>query len=446
MSYLPQTESERRQMLEAIGVSSVDDLFTDVPQSVRDPQLSLPRPLSELELIRDLRELSEQNVDLDHYASFLGAGAYNHYIPSVVSHVIARSEFYTAYTPYQPEISQGTLQAMFEYQSMICALTDMEVANASHYDGATAVAEAIIMSVNVARKRRTKVVVSPTVHPEYRATARTYTRGMGVSLVGDDDLDHDTQALLGMVDKSTACLLVQCPDFLGQIAELRGVAEHVHAMGALMVVAVDPISLGLFAPPGAVGADIVVGEGQSLGIDLNFGGPYLGFFAGRQKHVRKMAGRLVGETVDADGKRGYVLTLSTREQHIRRDRATSNICTNQSLCALAATVYLSALGRCGLRKVAELCYHKAHYAANVLDSVPGYSLIGDRPFFKEFVLRCPMPVDALNQKLLERGIIGGYDLSTHYPHLENSMLLCVTELNTREQIDTLAEVLREVGA
>jgi len=445
MSYLPHTDDERRQMLAEIGVEAVGDLFVDIPKSLRYPKIHLPEPLSEIEILRELRDLSERNTDLDHYSCFLGAGAYNHYVPSVVAHVIGRSEFYTAYTPYQPEISQGTLQTIFEYQSMICALTGMEVANASHYDGATAVAEAIIMAINIARKKRMKVVVSPTLHPEYRATARTYSQGMGVTIVGDEDLDNSIKALLERVDDQTACLIVQSPNFLGEIEDLQGVADRVHEKGALLIVAVDPISLGLFIPPGELGADIVVGEGQPLGNHLNFGGPYLGFFACRQKYVRKMAGRLVGETVDVDGKRGYVLTLATREQHIRRERATSNICTNQALCALAATAYLSALGRCGLRKVAELCYHKAHYAAQQIAALPGFDLVTKKPFFKEFVVRCPISVEKLNAFLLDKGIVGGYDLSKDYPRLRNCMLLCVTEMNTREEIDRLVEMLREVS-
>ena len=445
MSYLPHTQSECRDMLKAVGVGSEEELFGDVPESVRYPEIDLPEPLSELEILRELRRLGDCNADLDHLSCFLGAGAYNHFVPSVVAQITGRSEFYTAYTPYQPEISQGTLQAMFEYQTMMCALTGMDVANASHYDGATAVAEAIIMCVDITRRRRNKVVVARTVHPEYRATARSYTRGMGIGVVGDENIYEDVESILELVDDDTACLILQSPDFLGRMRDLSGLADRVHERGALLVVVVDPISLGLFVPPGSLGADIVVGEGQALGNDLNYGGPYLGFFACRQKHVRKLAGRLVGETVDVDGKRGYVLTLSTREQHIRRERATSNICTNQSLCALAAAVYLAALGKCGLRSVAELCYHKAHYAAEVIDAIPGFELVTEGPFFKEFVVRCPRPVAELNDWLLGRGIVGGYDLSRQYPELEDHALLCVTEMNTRDQIDTLAQLLREAA-
>jgi glycine dehydrogenase subunit 1 len=446
MSYIPHTDSDRAAMLAEIGVETVGDLFLDVPESVRYPELKLLPPLSEMEILAELRSISEENADLDHYACFLGAGAYNHFVPSVVGHVVGRSEFYTAYTPYQPEISQGTLQAIFEYQSMVCALTGMEVANASHYDGATSLAEAALMAVNVARGKRRKIIVSPTVHPEYRATLRTYTPGSDLTISILQYPIPNTQ-----FDDDTACLIIQNPDFFGQLLStdsengLSGLADAVHEAGALLVVTVDPISLGLFTPPGEYGADIVVGEGQPLGNPLNFGGPYLGLFACREEYMRKMPGRLVGETVDTEGRRGFVLTLSAREQHIRRERATSNICSNEALCALAAGTYLAAMGKSGLRKVAELCYHKAHYAARQIAALPGFDLVGDRPFFKEFVVRCPRPPAEINEALLEQGIIGGYDLGRDYPHLENHMLLCVTEMNTKAEIDHLVEALEEVA-
>lgn len=446
MSYVPHSDADRQAMLGALGARSVDDLFADVPERLRYPELSLPEPLSEPELLAELSAMSEANADLRHFLSFLGAGAYYHYIPSVVEQIVGRSEFYTAYTPYQPEISQGTLQGIFEYQSMICALTGMDVANASHYDGATAVAEAIVMAYNVKRKKRNTAVVSPLVHPEYRAAARTYLQGLGVRIVGDDAVGNDLPGLLEKVDDDTICLVVQTPNFLGELEDLRGLAEQVHEADALLVVAADPLSLGLFKPPGDYGADIVVGEGQALGNAVSFGGPHLGFFATREKLVHKMAGRLVGETVDAEGKRGFVLTLAAREQHIRRERATSNICSNQALNALTAAVYMAALGKCGMRKVAEICYHRAHYAAAQLAQVPGFEVAAQKPFFKEFVVRCPMPVEALNEQLLEWGIIGGYDLSRAYPELQNQMLVCVTEMTTRAGIDYLVEALREVCA
>jgi glycine dehydrogenase subunit 1 len=399
-----------------------------------------------MDIMAELQAMSEENLDTAHFSSFLGAGAYDHYVPQVVDHVISRSEFYTAYTPYQPEISQGTLQSIFEYQSMICALTGMEVANASHYDGATSAAEAVIMALNVGRLRRKRVILSPAIHPEYRDVVRTYTQGMDLDIVGDGQPAASLEDLTALLDKNTACLMVQSPNFFGQIEDLRGLADKVHAVKALLVVVADPVSLGLLRPPGDYGADIVVADGQSLGNGLNYGGPYLGVFACREKYVRKSAGRLVGQTVDAEGKRGFVLTLVTREQHIRRARATSNICTNQALCALAAAVHLAALGKAGLRQLAELCYHKAHYAAASIGELDGYELVGDRPFFKEFVVRCPAPVKAINDYLLQEwGIIGGYDLSGDYPHLENQMLLCVTEVISRAEIDALANALAEAA-
>ena len=444
MPYVPHTDADRKAMLAEIGVSSIEELFADVPEEVRFPELKLPKPLSEPEILKELRAMSERNADLDHYACFLGAGAYNHFVPSVVNHVIGRSEFYTAYTPYQPELSQGTLQTIFEYQTMICALTGMEVANASHYDGATALAEAALVAVRISRGKRKKVIISPAVHPEYRQTLRTYIRGTDILVAGDEDLTRELDDLKAMLDEDTACLIVQNPNFFGQLEEVDGLADAVHEAGALLIVAVDPISLGLFRPPGEYGADIVVGEGQSLGNAISFGGPYLGIFACLDKYKRRMPGRLVGETVDVEGKRGYVLTLTPREQHIRREKATSNICTNEALCALAAGAYLAAMGKTGLRKVAELCYHKAHYAAQRIAAIPGFELRDDKPFFKEFVVRCPKPPADINRQLLQRKIIGGYELGKAYPHLADCMLFCVTEMNTREEIDRLVEALQEV--
>jgi glycine dehydrogenase subunit 1 len=432
-------------MLAAIGVERIDDLFADVPAQVRFPELDLPGPQAEMETMRELMELADANAHAQRSLLFLGAGAYNHFSPSVVNHMILRGEFLTAYTPYQPEISQGTLQAIFEYQSMVAALTGLDVANASHYDGATSMAEAVIMAVSHAREKRRKVLISPAVHPQYRQVVRTYTQGMGLTITGDETLTAGLDDLAAQLDKDTALLIVQSPNFFGQIEDLAGLADKVHAAGALLCVAADPISLGLLVPPGHQGADIVVGEGQSLGIPLSFGGPYLGYFATRKEYVRKMAGRLVGETKDRNGQRGYVLTLSTREQHIKREKATSNICTNQGLMAMAATVYLSTLGKHGLRQVAELCWHKSHYAAAEIARLPGFSVDNSRPFFKEFVVRCPRPVAEINDFLFdEADIVGGYDLGQDYPHLADHMLLCVTEMNSRDDIDELVEVLGEL--
>ena len=446
MTFIPHTDTNRREMLAKIGVDNIGDLFHDIPSDRLYVDFDLPEPLSEMEAGWELSELAGANIDTTRYACFLGAGAYNHYVPSVVDYVLQRGEFYTAYTPYQPEISQGTLQAIFEYQSMICALTGMEVSNASHYDGATSLAEAVIMAINVHRGKRRKIILSPTIHPEYRKVVRTYVQGMGLTIVGDDELT-DLAALQALIDDDTAMLAVQNPNFFGQVEELSPLAEACHANEALLTVVADPISLGMFKSPGEMGADIVVGEGQSLGGGLNFGGPYLGFFATRQQHVRRMAGRLVGETTDVDGQRGYVLTLATREQHIRREKATSNICTNQGLLALAAGVYLAALGRCGLPQTASLCYHKAHYAAAQIDGLEDYEVWQDKPFFKEFVVKCPRPAAAINLHLLEAwDIIGGYDLGRDYLHLADHMLLAVTESNTREEIDDLVAALEEVAS
>ena len=446
MTYVPHTDAEQKEMLAQTGVQELAELFETVPEAYRFPEVKLPEPVSELEIMAELREISETNVNLEHVACFLGAGAYHHYIPSVVNHVLSRSEFYTAYTPYQPEISQGTLQSIFEYQTMISALTGMEVSNASHYDGATAMAEAVIMAISVSRGRRKKVVMSPTIHPEYRETVRTYTQGMGVTIVGDGSLANDLGALTNMVDDQTACLTVQNPDFLGRILDLDGLADGVHSRRALLVVACDPIALGMLKPPGEYDADVAVGEGQPLGNPLSFGGPYLGFFACKREYVRRMAGRLVGQTVDVRGNTGYVLTLATREQHIRRQRATSNICTNQGLNALAAGVYLAALGKRGLAKVAQLCYHKAHYAAQLIALLEDYTVDLNVPFFREFLVRCPRPVSEINRRLLaDYQILGGFDVGQVYSELQDHMLICVTELNSAQQIEGLVEALEEVA-
>jgi glycine dehydrogenase subunit 1 len=399
-----------------------------------------------MEAVGELNEIASYNLSANEATIFLGAGAYNHYIPAVVDHILRRGEFLTAYTPYQPEISQGTLQAIFEYQSMICALTGMEVANASHYDGATALAEAVVMALNVKRGRRKRIILSPSIHPQYREVVHTYTQGMGLEIVGPEPLSANLDDLKAALDTNTALFAVQTPNFFGQVEDLSGLADAVHELGALLCVVTNPISLGIFNPPGDFGADIVVGDGQPLGIPLGFGGPYLGFFATKDKYVRKMAGRLVGETLDLNGKKGYVLTLSTREQHIRRARATSNICTNQGLMSLAAAVYLATMGKHGLRKVAELCYHKAHYAAAQINKLEGYTVVQDKPFFNEFVVQCPRSVTEINEYLLDNwGIVGGYDLQEAYPQRKNQMLIVVTEMNSREEIDILATALAEVN-
>jgi len=400
--------------------------------------------MAEAELLRELRRLSNQNANVQTHNIFLGAGAYNHFVPAAVDALLRRGEFYTAYTPYQPEIAQGTLQAIFEYQTLICSLTGMDAANASHYDGATAMAEAAMMALNATRNKRT-IVVPPSAHPQHRHVLRTYMQGLGVNIVGDEDPAASLDDVLARIDDSTAAVIIQTPDFLGQLHNLKPIAERVHAVGGLLIAHVDPIALGLFQTPGAAGADIVTGEGQSLGIPLGFGGPYLGIFACKEQYIRRMPGRLAGATTDVDGQVGYVLTLQTREQHIRREKATSNICTNQGLMMLASTIYMCLMGKQGLRHVAELCYHRAHYAASEIGKLTGYEVLTPQPFFKEFVVRTPGPVAGLNQRLAEQGIIGGYDLQADYPHLGNAMLICVTEMNSKADIDSFVAALKELA-
>jgi len=443
--YLPHTPAEREAMLKTIGVKSVADLFQDVPAAHRFPDLNLPPGMTEMEALSEMQELAFANSHTAEMVCFLGAGAYNHYVPAAVDAILRRGEFYTAYTPYQPELSQGTLQAIYDYQSLIVALTGMEVSNASHYDGATAVAEAVSMAHANFRGKRNQIVLSPALHPHYRQTVHTYHPGKSLIFLGEDiPAKAGPEALLPLLSENTALVVVQYPDFFGRLYDYTSLAQAVHNVGALLAVSINPIALGLFKAPGEFGADIVTGEGQPLGIPLSFGGPYLGIFATRKEYVRKMAGRLVGETVDNRGQRAYVLTLTAREQHIRREKATSNICTNQGLMALASAVYLSLLGKQGLRQVAELCYHKAHYAARNIAKVRGYKLWSTAPFFNEFVVRCPRPVEEINAHLLDHGILGGYDLGQDYPELKNHMLIAVTEVNSKQEIDFLVRVLKEV--
>jgi glycine dehydrogenase subunit 1 len=435
--YIANTDEDRRRMLDAVGVASSDDLFADIPPEFRIDGLDLPPALSELELTREMAALADRDVvAANGTASFLGAGAYRHFIPSTVAHVVSRSEYATAYTPYQPEISQGTLQTMFELQSLTCELTGMDVANAGMYDGASALAEACLMACRITRRGR--IAVHSSVNPDWLEVARTYAFGPDLAV----DVVDDT----GVTDQH-ACLAVQQPAFLGGLEDVWALGEAARAAGALYVAAVDPISLGMLSPPGEYGADIAVAEGQSLGWPLNFGGPYIGLFTCKQDYVRQMPGRIVGRTTDLDGRSGYVLTLQTREQHIRRERATSNICTSQQLVGLAATVYLATVGEHGLRAIAEACFHKARYAAAQIDALEGYSVDLSRPAFKEFVVRCPKPPAEINQSLLRRDIIGGLDIShlVEGPDGRDGMLVCVTEMNTREEIDRLRDALAEAG-
>lgn len=442
--YTPHTQADRDAMLKVIGVDKLEDLFQCLPEEGKFPTLDLPDGISEMEVMDELSYISSANETTQELISFLGAGAYNHYIPAAVDNIMRRGEFLTAYTPYQPEIAQGTLQAIFEYQSLIAALTGMDVANASHYDGATAVAEAVNMAYHQFRGRKKKIVLSPSVNPQYRGTIHTYMRGIDLEIVGEDlDPEASPDDLIALIDEDTALVLVQYPDFFGRIYDLTKLGEAAHQKNALFSVHINPISLGMLKPPSEFDADIVTGEGQPLGIPMSFGGPYLGLFATKKQYVRKMAGRLAGETVDSEGQRGYVLTLNTREQHIRRENASSNICSNQGLIALASTVYLSLLGKSGLKEVAELNYHKAHYAAEKISTVPGFIVNPVQPFFNEFVVHCPLPAAEINEMLLEHDILGGFDLGVDYPGLKYELLVAATELTSRSEIDLLVSVLEE---
>lgn len=443
MAYTLNTPADRKEMLKTIGVASFDDLLTSIPQSVRlNRPLDVPPALAEQELTRLLQGLAAQNANTDSHVCFLGGGAYDHFIPSVVDAIAGRSEYYTAYTPYQAEASQGTLQVGFEYQTMVCQLTGLDVANASLYDGGSAVAEAVLMAVNVT-DRNGKVVVAESVHPEYRQTLATYLSDLGIPIVTVptprgflDPADLDKH-----LDDTTACVVVQHPNFFGSLEDVEAIGRIAKAKGALFVASFDPISVGLLKKPADYGADIAVAEGQCLGNYLMYGGPYLGMLACRAEHIRKVPGRLVGQTVDRNGKRCWVLTLQTREQHIRREKATSNICTNQGLLALRATVYLSALGPQGLRETAELCARKAHYAASQLTKIPGIKLAFDRPFFKEFTIRVPGDANKLLGDLVADGYLGGLPLGRYYPTLADCISIAVTEKRTRAELDGLAAAI-----
>jgi glycine dehydrogenase subunit 1 len=429
--YIPNTEQEQVEMLATLGLTSIDELFQDIPDEFRNPPLNLPAPLSELEIQKELGELAAGNRALGSGPSFLGAGSYHHFIPAIVKALMTRGEFLTAYTPYQPEVSQGTLQATYDFQTMICNLLGMEVADAGMYDGASSLAEAALMACRITGRGR--VAILDTVSATYRQVMDTYTSPQGIETY---PLESGSPQIPGDV----ACIIAQSPNFFGYLEDLELLEQAAHDKGALLVVSTNPTAMGLFKPPGDYGADIVTGEAQPLGISLSFGGPYLGLFASKMEYVRQMPGRIAGKTLDSEGRTGYVLTLSTREQHIRRERATSNICTNQALMTLASTVYMAALGKRGLMHVAELCYHKAHYAASLIGGIPGFSIPYQGTFFHEFTVRCPVPPGEINRRLLERNIIGGLDISGLTP---NGLLLCVTEMNTREDIESLASALSE---
>ncbi len=436
--YIGNTNEDREQMLHEIGCDSIESLFSAVPDSVRlKDALNIPNAQSEPELVKNIKTLSNKNLNLDDYTCFLGAGAYDHYIPAAIDQLILRQEFYTAYTPYQPEISQGTLQVIFEYQTMISELTGLPVVNASMYDGATAMTEAAIMACE--STKRTEILISAVVHPESRRVLNTYAQFRNMSIVELDYKDgkSDIEDLKNKVNKNTAAVIIQSPNFFGIIEDIASVKDIIHDNKSLLIVSADPLSLALLKSPGELGADIAVGEGQSLGNSLSFGGPYLGYMAVTEKLMRKMPGRIVGETVDKDGNRGFVLTLQTREQHIRREKATSNICSNQALNALIATIYLTIMGKEGLREAADLCLKKAHYAYSELIKTGKFSPVFNGPFFKEFVVKSNVPVKELNDRLLESKIIGGYEIEKNYPELENGWLVAVTEKRTKEEIDKL---------
>ena len=444
--YIPNTSDDEQRMLEAIGAKSIESLFNDIPDEVKlNRPLNLPNSMSELEVRNILTKLAKKNNTVDDLTCFLGAGAYDHYIPSIVNHVISRSEFYTSYTPYQAEISQGTLQYIFEYQTLIANLTGMDVSNASLYDVGSGLGEAAIMATNITRKD--EIVVSKTVHPDSRRVLKTYAHVQGLKVIEIDETDGVTnlEELEKNVGANTAAVIVQNPNFFGIIEDIKAVEELTHKQKkAMLVVSVDPISLGVLKSPGELGADIVLGEGQSLGLPLNFGGPYLGFIATTKKHMRKLSGRIVGESVDVDGNRAFVLTLQAREQHIRREKASSNICSNQGLNTLASAVYMVALGKNGMKEVGTQSTVKAHYAYNSMINTGKYKPLFDKPFFKEFAVTSDLTGNKINEVLLKENILGGYLLDPYYPQYKNGILYCVTEKRTKEEIDKLVNVLEGI--
>jgi glycine dehydrogenase subunit 1 len=452
MRYLPLADADRSEMLRTIGANSIEDLFADVPKAARlaGTIAGLPDHASEMAVERKLSAMARRNLAAGDAPFFLGCGAYRHHIPASVDHLIQRGEFLTSYTPYQPEIAQGTLQALFEFQTQVARLYGCDVANASMYDGSTACWEAIGMARRITR--RSKAVLSSGLHPHYVSVAKTMARFTGDTLetaLPELNAETDTQRLIEGIDQETSCVVVQYPDILGRIADLSGLAERCHAAGALLIAVVtEPVALGLIRSPGEMGADIVVGEGQSIGVGLNFGGPYVGLFATRDKYVRQMPGRLAGETVDAEGRRGFVLTLSTREQHIRREKATSNICTNSGLCALAFTIHMTLLGEKGLRRLAEINHARACAAAERLVDVPGVELVNDS-FFNEFTLRLSREARPIVRAMAEKGVLGGVSLGRLYPGveaLENGLVVAVTETGTDEDVEALAAALEEALA
>lgn len=442
MPFISNTEEQRKEMLADIDLTMAD-LFSDIPADLRYADFNLPAGLAEQQVRGRLAELAgENNVNLK---CFLGGGFYDHFIPAAVGSIISRSEFYTAYTPYQPELSQGTLQAIYEFQSFVCRLTDMEVSNASLYDGGTAMCEAMMMALRITR--RNKIIIDESVNPIYRVMLRTYSQNLEVELVQTPCVDGQAnrEQILEKIDDKTAAVILQNPNFFGCIDDFTDIAKAVHEKGALLIVSCYPISLGVLKTPGSMGADIVTGEGQSLGMPMSFGGPYLGIMATKKEYVRKMPGRISGQTVDREGRRAFVLTLQAREQHIRRNKATSNICSNEALCALTALVYLSLLGKEGLRETAQLCADKADYAYQKLTAVQGIKPhFNYKRFFNEFVLDLPCEAGSVIGKLIEKGFAAGFPLSKYYDGMENSLMICVTEKRTKQEIDILAKTLESI--
>ncbi|GAC1512450.1 MAG: aminomethyl-transferring glycine dehydrogenase subunit GcvPA [Chloroflexota bacterium] len=444
MSYLPHTSREREEMLRVIGVDSVDDLFANIPETLRSGQPAIPAGISEMEVLSLLSSIAAKNLDLEYRPSFLGAGAYHHYIPSVVPAITGRSEFYTSYTPYQAEVSQGTLQVIYEYQTMIAELTALDASNASLYDAGTSVAEASTIAIN--HTRRDRIAIAAGVHPEYQSVLRTYLRSEGFELVLlDEEWVADPGVVRASMDDTFAAVIVQSPNFWGAIEPMAELTEIAHASGALFIAVADPLSLAVLAPPGQYGADIAVGCGQAFGIPLSYGGPYLGLIAVRAGLERRLPGRISGATTDAEGRKGYVLTMQAREQHIRREKATSNICTNHQLMALAATVYLSLMGKQGLPELANLCLQKAHYAARQIAAIPGFELAFEAPFFNEFTVRTPVPAAEVNRFLLGRDIVGGFDLGRIDAALDHNLVLAFTEMTSRQHIDDLVATLKDLN-
>lgn len=446
MRYLPHTDEDIKEMLAAAGATAVSDLFSSVPDGARlKKALNLPAAMSEMELVRHIQLIGEKNIPATRCISFLGAGSYQHFIPSALKEIAARSEWLTPYTPYQPEISQGTLQAIFEYQTMICFLTGMDVSNASHYDGATATAEAALMAVQKAKKN--EVIVAKTLHPEYRDTIKTMLRPRGTKILEmpfEANGQIDVCALKEAACADTACIIVQSPNFFGVIEELDKIAKVASENETIFTVAItEPVSLGILEGPGKLGADIVTAEGQAFGCGLNYGGPYLGIFAAREEFLRAMPGRIVGATADKDGRRGFVLTIATREQHIRREKATSNICSNEALMALNATIYLSLLGKNGLKRLAEINLANACYLKNGLKKISGVQIAFDGPTFNEFVIKVAKDAEKINRNLSDKNIFGGVNLGHWYPGLKDHVLVCTTECHTREDLDIFVDAMKK---